>query len=79
MYMCKEKVILCTSLNKNITRSCGCLSKEKTVESNILRKKNLIGQRFGRLLVIKEDKKNKNGIKSLVLYYLILSFFDFDK
>lgn len=39
------KVATTGNLNKGNTRSCGCLTKE-----------NLIGQRFGRLLVLREEK-----------------------
>lgn len=43
---------------KNFFHSCGCYSKEQI--SN-LSKKNLINQRFGKLIVIKETDKRTNG------------------
>lgn len=39
-------------LRNNSTTSCGCLKKQQ---------KNLIGQRFGRLIVIKEDTNKSNS------------------
>lgn len=41
-------------LKNGHTESCGCLRKEQLVESNKQRAFDLIGQRFGRLLVLKK-------------------------
>ena len=63
-WLCKcdcgnECVVASTNLQKGDTKSCGCLNKE--VHSN-----NLIGKRFGRLMVIKENGRTKcNKIKWL--------------
>lgn len=49
-----QKSIIGSNLTKGLTLSCGCLHKEKS-------SKNLIGQKFGRLLVIeKTDKRTPN-------------------
>ena len=52
-----SKLIRGSSLRSGATRSCGCLQKEKSI-------KNLIGQRFGKLVVIEDSGKryNKNVI-----------------
>ncbi len=44
------------SLLKHRTQSCGCLRKERAL---LATKKNLIGKRFGRLMVIEESKEKK--------------------
>lgn len=46
-----------SSLKSGATQSCGCLQKEKSI-------KNLIGKKFGKLIVIKDSGKryNKNVI-----------------
>lgn len=50
----KTKSIMGCNLKNNLTLSCGCLHKEKTM-------KNLINQRFGRLTVLKKtDKRTKD-------------------
>lgn len=44
-------------LRQNKTQSCGCLQKERTSETN---KNNLIGNRYGKLVVISQaPSKNK--------------------
>lgn len=49
-----KKSIIGSNLRNGLTQSCGCLQKEKT--SN-----NLIGQRFGKLIVLeKTEKRTKN-------------------
>ena len=49
-----QKSIIGNNLTHGLTLSCGCLHKEKT-------SKNLIGQRFGKLIVIeKTNKRNSN-------------------
>lgn len=42
------------SLRSGHTKSCGCLSKEKTIERNHQKVENLTGQQFGRLTVIEK-------------------------
>lgn len=55
----KMKTILATSLLRGSTKSCGCYSKENSQR----RLKDLTGQRFGRLVVIRrgEDLYQKKG------------------
>lgn len=43
-----------TTLRSGATQSCGCLQKEAASKNG----NNLIGQKFGRLLVIEQDKNN---------------------
>jgi hypothetical protein len=51
-----------TSLKRGLTKSCGCLRKEKSKTQGILSTKDLTGQRFGRLIVIDGiEKKSING------------------
>lgn len=45
-----EKIVLTTQLTSGKTLSCGCLQKERTRQAN--QSKSLVGQRFGRLVVI---------------------------
>ena len=53
-----EKDIDGGSLRSGTTKSCGCLQKEIVSKINL---KNLIGQRYGKLLVIKPTSERKNG------------------
>lgn len=46
------------SLISEHTKSCGCYNRERAAE---LGKKDLIGQRFGRLTAVRESKKRYNG------------------
>ena len=46
------------NLTRGITRSCGCLRKEKSRKGP---KKDLTGQRFGRLIALKPMEERKNG------------------
>jgi len=67
-WLCKcdcgtEVIVLGGSLRSGRTKSCGCYRKEKTIERHRL---DLVGERFGRLIVIKYDGKDKYG-KSLFL------------
>lgn len=57
---CGNKIIVRgDSLRSGHTRSCGCLQKEKVGSIN---RKNLIGQKFGRLTVIsKSQRKDTSG------------------
>lgn len=52
-----------TSLLDGSSKSCGCLQKEAAAKTGSSRKENLIGQRFGRLIVTKriEYIKEKHG------------------
>ena len=49
-----EKDICGTSLRTGLTKSCGCIQKEKVSQINA---KNLIGQRFGKLTVLEKTEK----------------------
>lgn len=54
MWLCRcdcgtEKVVLASELNNGHTRSCGCLRREKIAR---LKRKDMAGQEFGRLLVL---------------------------
>lgn len=46
--------VLGKHLRSGNTKSCGCYQKERAAQSNMNRTDNLIGQRFGKLLVQKE-------------------------
>lgn len=68
-YVCKcdcgnECKIIENNLIKGYTQSCGCLHKEKVREAI---KKDLVGQRFGRLSVIEFDEDMSN-IKGKIYY-----------
>jgi len=68
VYDCgKETIVETTSLSSGHTSSCGCYQKERTSKT---RTKDLIGQKFGKLLVIekKENHKQPSGqIKTIWL------------
>lgn len=49
----KEVVVRSGSLRSGGTKSCGCLRRERVIEKNT---KNLVGQRFGSLVVLEKDK-----------------------
>lgn len=53
-----ETDVVSSSLLGGVTKSCGCYSREKTSERQL---RNLIGQRFGKLVVEHEIKERKNG------------------
>lgn len=53
----KEIEVLGTSLRSGNTKSCGCLQKQKAAQSL----KNLVGQKFGKLTVIKRDESKPKG------------------
>lgn len=62
-YLCKcdcgnYTVVKTSNLKGGNTKSCGCLQKERTSESNY---KSLIGQKFGKLTVVKRVENNKHG------------------
>lgn len=52
------KSILGQHLKSKHTQSCGCLQKERTSEANL---KNLMGERFGKLIVLKIDDSKKGN------------------
>lgn len=59
-WLCKckcgnEVLVLGKHLRSGNTKSCGCLQKERAAQSNMNRADNLIGKRFGRLVVLEES------------------------
>lgn len=52
------KSILGQHLKSKHTQSCGCLQKERASEANL---KNLVGERFGKLIVLKIDDSKKGN------------------
>ena len=57
LWLCKcdcgnETIIIGSSLKNGQTKSCGCYQKERTSKR---KKKNILGQRFGHLIAIKES------------------------
>ena len=54
-----EKDIIGTDLTFGKSQSCGCLQKERAAEKNSL---NLIGQRFGKLIVIEKTTKRQDAM-----------------
>ena len=63
----KKVIVLGKNLRNGNSRSCGCLQKERTIQSNLNRANNLIGKRFGKLVVVKEngffDKPNGRRVR----------------
>ncbi len=51
----REKIVRMTSLRIGDTSSCGCLSVELTAERRRASVPNLVGQRFGRLIVLSQN------------------------
>lgn len=51
----KTCIILGKHLRSGNTKSCGCLQKERAIQSNINRVDSIIGKQFGKLTVIKEN------------------------
>lgn len=49
-----EVDVLGKSLRNGNTQSCGCLQRRRAAESNMKRAGSLVGQRFGKLLVLEE-------------------------
>ncbi len=45
------------SLKSNVTKSCGCLRKEKTILHNQMKMTDVTGKRFGRLTVLRLSEK----------------------
>lgn len=60
----KEKSVLASNLKRGLTKSCGCLSAEQAHERTF---KDLTGQKFGKLFVLKrtKDRVNKKGVHSV--------------
>ena len=59
MWKCKckcgnELIVLGKHLRSGNTKSCGCYQKERAAQSNMNRAGSLVGQRFGKLLVLSE-------------------------
>ena len=50
-------------LKRGEVKSCGCLSKEISSKNGKLGVKNIIGQKFGKLIVLEENSRSKYGIK----------------
>src|SRR6185436_10165558 len=73
IYLCicecgKEKEILGRSLSFDLTKSCGCLLKEKLRERC---KKDLVGVKVGKLKVLKEvERPSHLSKKDRSVYYL---------
>ena len=54
-----QKIVESRNLRRGLTKSCGCLQKERASEVSLI---DLTGRNFGRLTVLKRDIKNtKNG------------------
>lgn len=49
-----EVIVLGKHLRSGNTKSCGCYQKEQAIKSNMNRANNLVGQKFGKLLVLSE-------------------------
>lgn len=65
MWKCKckcgnEAIVSGERLRSGCTKSCGCYQKERTIESNLIRGGDLIGKRFGKLVVLEEAGFIKN-------------------
>lgn len=60
---CGNQVIVKgVSLRTGHTRSCGCLQKEKVRQTGLNNTVNLLGQRFGKLVVIERIPGNKDKL-----------------
>lgn len=54
-------IVRSSCLMQGTTKSCGCLNKEKIIERGLALRKELKGQKFGKLLVIEDlDEKAEN-------------------
>lgn len=56
-----ERIVLGGSLKSGDSKSCGCLQKEKVSEVGKGKRLNLVGEKIGRLLVLKDVGNNKWG------------------
>jgi hypothetical protein len=68
LWLCKcdcgnEKQVNVSSLRNGSTLSCGCLQKEVASKNGKKRFVDLSGKRFGRLVVIKLDKRTRGRFK----------------
>lgn len=68
LWLCKcdcgnETKVISPSLNCGATKSCGCLRKENTGVLNSV--DDMIGKRFGKLVVLEKSNSDVNGIKWL--------------
>ena len=63
-----EIIALGKHLRSGNTKSCGCLQRERTAQSNMNRVGSLVGQRFGKLQVISESGfiTHPNGKRSRI-------------
>lgn len=50
-----ELIVLGKHLRSGNTKSCGCYQRERATESNLKRGGDLTGQRFGKLVVLREN------------------------
>lgn len=50
-----ELIVLGKHLRSGNTKSCGCYQKERVIQSNMDRVGSLVGQRFGKLVVLSEE------------------------
>lgn len=62
-----ETVVAGGKLKRGLTKSCGCLNREKSSERFF---KDLTGQKFGRLTVLGVDHKKPNNHGGTVIYWL---------
>lgn len=51
----KEVIVLGKHLRSGNTKSCGCYQRERATQSNMDRVGSLVGQKFGKLMVVKES------------------------
>jgi len=56
-----EVVVSANLLRRGITQSCGCLRREVTQKQGQSNLKDLTGQKFGRLTVLKRSKGDRSG------------------
>lgn len=54
-----EKIVWANNLKAGHVISCGCAQREKAVEAGKLNAANIIGQRFGRLMVLERSGSTK--------------------
>jgi hypothetical protein len=55
-----EKIVWANNLKAGNVISCGCAQKEKAVEVGKLKAANIIGQRFGRLMVLERSGSTRH-------------------
>jgi len=54
------KLVSSSELTLGRTRSCGCLRKVSTRETGIINKRDITGERFGRLIAIRPTEKRES-------------------